>query len=179
SAATSSGTAATITVSVPAPPPPPAPSGCAAFSGQDVARRSGTTSGTPTPVNLASGTVGSLTLPQLPGGHIAGALQITESSQSPNGSVTIELDISRCKGQINQNDGACYFRSQISNFNNLTWAAGPLASVPAQYYDIYGICSAYQSSGTYYANVRWTYSACNSGTNNCGFTVTWYDQGAQ
>ncbi len=139
-------------------------------------------SGTASSVNLPSGTVGSFAIPILPSGHTAGLMQITESSQSPNGAVTIELDISRCKGQISQNDGACYYRSQITNFNNLTWAASPmatLAGLPTSYYDLFGICAAYQSSGTWYANVRWTYSACNAGTNNCGFTVTWYDQGAQ
>ena len=106
-------------------------------------------------------------------------LQITESSQSPNGGVVIELTMSKCKGEINPNAGACYYTSRLTNFNSLQWLTSPSLTLAPALVDAFGICRAYSSEGQWYANVRWTYSACNAGANNCGFTVTWYDGGAQ
>ena len=172
------GSPAIVAVNAQAAPPPPPAAGCPTDTSSAVSLRSNTVSGTATPVNLPSGSIGSFALPLLPAGHTEGLLQVTESSQTPNGAVTIEFQISRCKGQIDPNAGVCYYTSHLTNFNSLNWAAAPMALPPALV-AAFGICTAYQSDGTWYANLRWTYSACNAGANNCGFTVTWYDGGAQ
>jgi len=173
------GSPAIVAVNAPAAPPPPPAAGCPSDTSSLVTLRSNTTAGTASPVNLPSGAIGSFALPTLASGHNSGLLQITESSQSPNGGVTIELTMSKCKGEINPNAGACYYTSRLTNFNSLQWLTSPSLTLAPALVDAFGICRAYSSEGQWYANVRWTYSACNAGANNCGFTVTWYDGGAQ
>ena len=130
-------------------------------------------------MRVASGTINGFALPTLGAGHNNGMMQTMDSTVSPNGGITLEVTISKCKGVIGSAaaDGACYKSYSNTYWNSLSWANGPLASIPSQYLSLYEICPAFTSQGPWYVNLRYTYSACNYGT--CGFNIQWFDGGVE
>ena len=130
-----------------------------------------TTSGPATTVRMASGVTGGFPLPMTNAGHSSGAMWIVDNTIGPNSSNTIEIGISRCKGQIDPNAGACYLKTQP--YNSITWAGKNPQSYSSTDLNNAGFCPAFESQGTWYMNVRYNYASCLYGT--CGETFTWYD----
>ncbi len=165
----------TVTTSTGAPPPPP-PSGCAAidpktptttipFQGKDI-------------FQLPSGQVGYASLPTLTT-SLSGVVHNSETTVSPD-PVTIELAISKCPGQVdNQLGTACYVSSTQRNLTDVYWLIGASSGInnPTTA-NAFGICWTDPNAGPYYVNIRYTYQAGTcAGGGNCGFNVQWNNSG--
>jgi len=189
-AATTSGSPINATVSpvVVSGPPPSSGSGCPTgfvlpSNYADAAVTvypSYTNDGSPNHLlRVASGVVSGFPLPKVNPGHNSGSMWITENVVSPASAISIDVMISPCKGYIPSDAagiataGACYLHSGNGSYNEIKWAGKDSAGYGAAFLNSAGFCPALESSGTYYVNIRFGYSACNYGT--CGEVLTFYD----
>ena len=107
---------------------------------------------------LPSGTVLALPLPAA-----VGQVELTYTSMTP-ATGTYEISISQCPGDIISSDPTCYFGSTNPAELDLTWGnvAGPAGNS----------CLPATNDGTWYSNIRYTYSGdCNG--NPCGEQLQW------
>jgi hypothetical protein len=136
---------------------------------------------------MKSGVVYALKLPALPSGIAEGAVQLSYSAVSAKDPSVYEISVSKCPGIIDpagtqgpspqpalpgQPYSACYFVT-----NNGFSPSQPWFGKPSVYYGdkpalVAGNqCWAGESEGTWYANVRLTYTTCNFGS--CGEMIQW------
>jgi hypothetical protein len=123
---------------------------------------------------MASGRIASAKLPPVVS-RASGQVVLGETTTSPRAAI-VEISISKCRGVIDTSppagNTACYLRTDNPTFTTLSWLEQPkwgasTDSVAAAY----SICKAYTTDGTFYVNMRYTYSVCNYGT--CGFVSQW------
>jgi hypothetical protein len=121
---------------------------------------------------MASGRIASAKLPPVVS-RASGQVVLGETTTSPRAAV-VEISIGKCRGVIDSSPaaGACYLKTDNPTFTTLTWLeyakwGASTDSVAAAY----SICKAYTADGTFYVNMRYTYSLCNYGT--CGFVSQW------
>ena len=131
--------------------------------------------GHPTAVLLASGQVGVYTLATLPDDRASEQLTFGESAgaaYSPQ-PVAIELTISRCPGEITYDaTDFCTYTTLNGSYNSMVYlgrAHDPI--VDAATANAYGYCWAPMDEGTWYLNMRWTYTECAYGAATCGFML--------
>lgn len=129
-------------------------------------------------LRMGSGAVAALPLLPVRDGRKSAQAQLGETTTSPD-PVTIEMSISRCKGQIESTAGSplapgCMVKSQQRNFNTIVWIGKPYPGVDQATADRRGWCIAYESDGVpRYVNVRYTYSNCQY--QPCGFAIQGQD----
>jgi hypothetical protein len=124
-------------------------------------------------LRMTSGSVSALPLPNVSPGRNSGSVLLGETTISPD-PVTIEMTISKCKGQIDATSSApiapgCYVRSQQRNFNKIDWIAKPMSNITQETADRRGWCYSLESEGVRYVNVRYTYASCQYAP--CGFAI--------
>lgn len=156
-----------------APPPPPPPSGgpaagCPAAP-LDLIEGSLVYQGGPRVV-MPSGRVFSAPLPNL-GALTSGVVRLAEASVSPQAMQSLQMTISRCKGEILTTRTACSITSPQGSLNDIPWVQ---ASVP--YFSdadgqAMGLCYAKVSEGQWYLNLRYNYTECAHG--QCGYVLQW------
>jgi len=124
--------------------------------------------------------VTAIPLPTLPAGIAQGSVQLTYGSRTYGDPSMTEIAISKCPGVIDPsgtttlNSGSsCYYGSSNPANAALFWYArnstrGSLAILASR-----GNCTADETQGTWYANIRYTYTNCNSGLNQCGQQIQW------
>lgn len=123
----------------------------------------------------ASGQTVFMALPPTPQGHASGAIIFSESAggaYTPQ-PVTIEVSINRCPGIVETDTtNSCNLRSTIGNYNTITFLTQAAQGIDRNTANARGYCWAGEP-GQYYINARWTYPACASGVDVCGFAVTY------
>lgn len=120
---------------------------------------------------MESGRIASAVLPII-GIRASGQVVLGEATTSPRGAAVVEISISRCRGEINTNGGSCYLRTDNPTFTTMTWLENAKWGASTDgIAATYNLCKAYTTDGTFYVNMRYTYSQCNYGT--CGFVSQW------
>lgn len=124
-----------------------------------------------------SGQVSSYALPpfQYPYATLMGSL--TRVSPSPNDPVGIEITISPCPGDMLGAGlpAACRFTDTAGSASIPRWAKVSPGwwTTPAEA-NVWGYCLIDPSLGTWYANLRFTYSSgCGPGAPTCAFSWNW------
>lgn len=128
---------------------------------------------------LPPNAVGTLPLPKTLSGQSGGQVQLTYGTYTASTQTLVEISISKCPGVIDNTGGsltgsnpACYFSSFTAADAQVDWVAKLIngATVSASK------CMALESNGTFYANIRYTYttSGCTyGGGNGCGEQIQW------
>jgi len=146
-----------------------------------------------------TGVITAVALPTLPSGTAAGVLSLTYGVFSAQDPQNYEIQISKCPGVIDPNvpvggsgsgtqnlggqtvPGYCYYTSTNPNLVALGWYARPSTSPVRSLSQLAlgGNCVADESQqGTWYANIRYTYTSCTqAGTNKCGEQIQWNNNG--
>lgn len=154
------------------PNPQPQPGNCPAATYTDVTLSNNGSSSAITLIRMTSGTIGTFALPNTNPGHRSAAFYPGTTSTSPAGG-TLEVTISKCKGEINPSAGACYMRTQTFDGSGIFWVSVPVAYDDATLTS-WGMCNAQASAGPWYVNVKYTFSSCSFGS-ACGYSWSWYD----
>ena len=119
---------------------------------------------------MASGTIYSSPLPRVTE-RISGSVKLGETTVSPQTMQSIEMSISKCKGEIKAVQGGCYLKSPQGGFNSLTWTQSSIPGISDADGQAMGVCYAKLEEGPWYFNLRYTYSQCHYGT--CGYVLQW------
>lgn len=106
-----------------------------------------------------SGAVYAYPVPAPQFGRISTITQGQQPATAPN--TITEYTVSTCPGVIDKAAGPCYYWNSFVNQNGMDI----YRSTPPD-----GACYA-PLAGTYYLNVRWSYTSCPSGS--CGFSLQW------
>jgi hypothetical protein len=161
------------TASSPSQPSQPSqPAGCPAATFSAITLANNGASGPWTFIQLAANSVGSFSLPSVNAGHYSGVIYPGVVSLSPSGGNLVEATISKCKGEINPNAGACYMKTQTVDGSSISWV-GIATPYNAATLDALGFCNAPSSTGPWYVNVRYQYQTCTGGA--CGYQWWWLD----
>lgn len=126
-------------------------------------------------LRMGSGRIAAAVLPKISDTRSSGSGKVIfgESTIAPR-AATVEVSITKCRGVIDTNGGTCYLRSTSVSFMKQEWIERALwgdstDAVVASY----GVCKAYQTDGTFYVNVRYTYSPENCQWGECGLVNQW------
>jgi hypothetical protein len=133
--------------------------------------------GNPLIQRQASGVTVFMTLPSTLPGRTSGSIVFSESAGSAYTPqpVTLEISINKCPGIIETDPGNfCNLRTTNGNFNSITFVSQASPGIDRNTANQRGYCWA-GDGGQYYINARWTYSACASGMETCGFAIQFND----
>lgn len=129
--------------------------------------------GNPLIQRQGSGQTVFISLPPTPQGHASGTIAFSESAGSaftPQ-PVTLEVSINKCPGIVDTDTtNACNLRSTNGSINSITFLTQPVQGFDRTTANQRGYCWA-ADGGQYYINAKWTYPACPSGVDVCGFAI--------
>jgi hypothetical protein len=133
--------------------------------------------GNPLLQRQASGQTVFIPLPATSPGRSSGSITFSESAGgafTPQ-PVQLEISIDKCPGIIDTDTADfCNLRSTNGNFNSITFVSQATQTVNRDNAAQFGYCWA-GDGGQYYVNARWTYPACASGVELCGFAIQFND----
>jgi hypothetical protein len=121
-------------------------------------------------VVMPSTMVGIATLPDTKASN-GGELTFGQGTMTA-GDQKVEVSISKCAGVIINSGDSCYYKSVFNNFNAVFWVSRPTSTVfDKASAEARQLCWAPESAGTWYINVRYSYSNCPF--SSCGYSVQW------
>jgi hypothetical protein len=124
---------------------------------------------------MSSGRIASAVLPKVSDtrNSFSGQILFGESTISPR-AATVEISVSKCKGVIDTAGGSCYLSSSNPSFLKMEWIEKPIWDASTDTIAAnYNLCKAYMADGTFFVNVRYSYSASDCQYGQCGFVDQW------